>query len=265
MTQDIEKIKSFLDFGSDVASSGIGAVIGFLIGDLPGSTAGAVIAPCAKKVLGDIINRVLSTREKLRVANTTTFAIEKIIHNLKLGMKPRDDGFFSRNDMDRSDADEIFEGVLLKAKNEHEEKKTKILGNIFANTAFAEGFTTGEANHLIQITDNLTYRKMCILSVVARKDRISDVKLRKDYYRRSIEITSHATISILQEIYDMYNIGLIASREDRDQRPYPALIGWYDITPDALELTRLGGKYYKMMGLDEIPDQDLREIARYLR
>ena len=117
MTQDIEKIKSFLELGSDVTSSGICAVVGFLIGNLPGAVAGAMIAPCAKKVLGDIINRVLSSREKMRIADTAKLAIDRIILNLQSGMAPRKDDFFISIGAGRSKADEIFEGVLLKAKN----------------------------------------------------------------------------------------------------------------------------------------------------
>lgn len=264
MTKDIKEIKSFLELGSDVTSSGIGAVIGFLMGNLPGAAAGAMIAPCAKKILGDIINRTLSTREKLRVADTTIFTIEKIVHNLNSGMKPRDDGFFNRSNADRSEADEIFEGVLLKAKNEHEEKKTKILGNIYANIAFSKGFSAGEANYLLQIFDRLTYRQLCVLALIIRKKKNTQMKLRNTNYRTVERQVFYETISILQEIYEMYSLGLVVSKEPTKAKSYTALIGWYDITPVGLKLTFIGKRYCKIMGLDDVPEQELKEIAKYL-
>lgn len=179
---------------------------------------------------------------------------------------------------------------MLKAKNEHEEKKTKILGNIFANVAFFPGFSVGEANHLLQIAQNLTYRGMCILALIKRKDQIQGVKLREDSYRGSIgERVSYETVSILQEAYQIYNSGLIACKQkssekyeeaslgtqligivnqdaskERSLEEYEALLGCADVAPNRLLLSPMAERYYEVMGLEDIPEEDIKEIAKYL-
>lgn len=263
--QDIDKIESLLDLGSSVTSSVAGTLIGFLLGNLPGAVAGAIIASGAKKVLYDIAIRVLSPREKLRVADTAKFAIEKIISNLQSDIKPRDDGFFSDIGEGRSHAEEIFEGVLLKAKSEHEEKKTKILGTVFANIAFSKGFSIGEANHLLQIVEDLTYRQLCILSLVEKKTYGSIKLTEKDYqeFRQSDEVVSHETISILQEIFQIYNFGIVTGKGDFSGT-IEDFLSWHDIVPNHLVLSELGKRYCKVMGLHDIPDKEIEEIVGYL-
>ncbi|MGB3478787.1 MAG: hypothetical protein WBB67_06475 [bacterium] len=263
--QDIERIKSLLDLGSSATSSVAGTLIGFLLGSLPGAIAGAIIAPGAKKVLYDIAVRVLSPREKLRVADTARYAIEKIISNLQSDIKPRDDRFFDDIGEGRSHAEEIFEGVLLKAKSEHEEKKTKILGTIYANIAFSEGFSIGEANHLLQIVESLTYRQLCILALVEKKTYGSIKLSEKDYqeFRANDEAVSYETISILQEIFQIYNFGIVTGKRDFSET-IEDFLSWADIIPNHVVLSELGKRYCKIMGLQDIPDKEIEEVAGYL-
>ena len=127
--------------GSDIAGAATGSAIGFLTGGPGGAAIGGATGVIISKSLSDITDRLLSNREKMRVGATATFALTKIKSRLDSGDKLRNDGFFEEKEGGRPDAEEIFEGVLLKAKNEHEEKKAKILGNIFANIAFLPGFS----------------------------------------------------------------------------------------------------------------------------
>ena len=39
---------------------------------------------------------------------------------------------------------------------------------------------------------------------------------------------------------------------------------WNDICPNTLELTQMGERYYQVMGLDDVPEEDIREVAAYL-
>lgn len=278
MPTDREKVESLISTGGEIAGAATGGAIGFLAGGPTGAAFGGalgiIISKGAISLLSDIADRFLSKREKIRVGATAAFALVKIKSHLDAGFEIRNDGFFNNKEMERSGAEEIFEGVLLKAKNEHEEKKAKILGNIFANVAFFQGFSVGEANHLLQIAQNLTYRGMCILSLIKRKDQIQGVKLREDSYRESKgERIFYETISILQEAYQIYNSGLIACKQKSSQEGgaeivssegYRVLLGWTDIAPNRLLLTSLGERYYIVMGLDDIPEEDIKEVAKYL-
>ncbi len=245
-----------------------GGVLGFFmggpVGAAAGGAAGVAISKTTSKVLTDVANRSLSHREEVRIGAAATFAVEKIQKKLDAGEQPRNDGFFEpQQNASRSDAEEIFEGVLSKSKNEHEEKKIKLLANIFANIAFASGLRAGEANHILQIAGNLTYRQMCILGLFQRKAEIQDINLKKDDYRGFQGSLSYETISILQEIYQLYNFGLLACRNSNSDG-YEALLGWTDVAPNRIELTALARRYYQIIGLDEISSVDLREVAIFL-
>lgn len=84
---------------------------------------GAVVGKTTKRVIIEFASRLLSSREEARIGATISYAALKIQQRLDAGDIPRSDGFFSADETGRSNADEIFEGVLLKAKNEIQEKK----------------------------------------------------------------------------------------------------------------------------------------------
>jgi hypothetical protein len=258
------KVKSLISLGSEIAGAVSGEAVAFLTRGIGGAAAGGAVKVLVSKSLSDIANRVLSNREKVRIGATAAFALAKIELYRAAGYKPREDGFFGGEEKGRSDAEEIFEGVLLKAKNEHEEKKARILGNIFANIAFSAGFSLGEANHLLRIAESLTYRQMCTLSLIERKHQIQEVNLREDSYREyKGEKVFYETISILQEAYELYNLGLIACK-NKSGTGYEAMLGWTDPAPNRLELTPMGKRYYEIMGLEGIAEEEIREVAQYL-
>ncbi len=267
MVEEKKKIDSLIETGSEMAGAAVCGAVGFLAGGLGGAAAGGplgvIIAKSAKKVLSDISNRYLSKREEIRVGATAAFALEKIKICLEAGKSPRNDGFFNASGK-RSEADEVFEGVLLKSKNEHEEKKAKILGNIFANIAFTPGFSVGEANHLLQLAGSMTYRKMTILALFNKKELFPEnYRLKEDSYRGFKGEILYETISVLQEIFELYNLGF-AYCSNKEKTGGEALLGWHDAAPSRMRLTPLGQRYFDIMGLNDVEDKDIQPLVRLL-
>lgn len=267
MAEEKKKIDSLIETGSEMAGSAVGGAVGFLAGGIGGAIVGGplgvVIAKSANKVLCDISSRFLSKREEIRVGATAAFALEKIKLYLETGKSPRDDGFFNASSK-RSEADEVFEGVLLKSKNEHEEKKAKILGNIFANIAFTPGFSLGESNHLLQLAGSMTYRKMSILALFNKKDFTpNNYQLREDSYRGFKGEILYETISVQQEIFELYNAGFVYC-SNKERTGGEALLGWHDPVPNRMHLTPLGQRYFNIMGLSDIEDKDIWSLAQLL-
>ncbi len=156
------KGKSLVDAGVSIAGNVAGSAVRILFPDpIYGIAAGAIVSETTKRVLGEFAGRVLSSREEIRVGATISFAAVKIQNRLDAGETPRADGFFDEDETGRSNADEIFEGVLLKAKNESQEKKIKYLGNLFANVAFRSDISTTEANFFLKTAEELSYRQFC--------------------------------------------------------------------------------------------------------
>lgn len=283
---EIKHIQRLIEAGSNIAGATTGAAIGFILGDIQGAVIGGAsggFITGAVKTLGDITYRSLSNREENRIGAAASFAIDKIRTKLEAGEIPRDDGFFQERESDsRSDAEEIFEGALLKSKNEHEERKIRIIANIFAYTAFYSEINTSEANHILQVAENMTYRQMCMLAIFERK---------AEYGKQNFEGISLATkdtsqdadgenepiikeISALQEIYQLYNLGLVAriyvdsvnadgfsDSAILSNHNYFALLTFDDVVPDQMALTNLGKRYYSIMDLAEIPKEDLLKVA----
>ncbi len=117
--RDIKPIERLIETGSNMTGAAAGGALGFILGEAQGAAIGGVtgaVITGVVKVLGDISHRSLSSREEIRVGTAAFVAIEKIRTKLEVGEKPRDDDFFQERESDsRSDAEEIFEGALLKS------------------------------------------------------------------------------------------------------------------------------------------------------
>lgn len=72
-----------------------------------------------------------------------------------------------------------------------------------------------------------------------------------------LSFLSPTSISLRQEIYQVYQLGLININDK-------ALLSWEYITPEKLELTELGNRCYEIMGLYEISDDEIKVLARVL-
>ncbi len=259
-----EKLKYFLTMGAEMAGGAAGAALG-LITLNPALTVilGAAGAGIGKGLV-DVVDKQLSTREKSRTAVAAAESIVSIHEGIQQGMIIREDGFFDSNEVNRSSCEEIFEGMLLSAKNEHEEKKIKYIANIFSNTLF-NSITIGEANHILKIATDLTYRQICVLSLVEQKKKIPQISLGKVLAREEIgleESITNESIFLREEIMELYHKGLIYV--ELNDRPF-VLLSCFDIVPDNIMFTPLGSLCYSIMGLGNIPDQDLIEIGDLLK
>ena len=155
---ETDKTKELISFGSEIAGAATGSVIGFLAAGPIGAVGGAVAGPFLTKgleIVADFALRNLSHREKVKAGAGLSFAYERIMQYLESGKIPRNDGFFDKDHSGRSASDEILEGVLIKCKQEHEEKKLRLIGNIYANVAFLSDISIAGANWLLQKVEEL--------------------------------------------------------------------------------------------------------------
>ena len=141
-----------------------------------GAAAVPLLISGLEKIGNDVYMRFLSEQEQIRIGGVITYATIKIQKNLDAGGKLREDGFFEKPQqeqgacieipfVDRPAAEEILEGVLLAAQREHEEKKIRFLGNLLANIAFDSTIDKAQANLLIKIGEDISFRQMCLLNL----------------------------------------------------------------------------------------------------
>lgn len=267
MNSKDEKIKEFLKSVAPESIGGAGAVsLGLLFGSPAVAILGAVVAPSVvyviKEKLLDFSSRVLSKSEKTNIIMITDIILEKINKKITTGQEVRQDDLWTTHNDGTNYAGEIYEGALMKARNEFQQKKLKIFANIVVNVYLDSGYSANEANHLLHLVESFTYRKLCVLKIITDKTNGVLLNLKKTDYRKS-EYTNDETFPILQEIYELVNRGLAyCVGENNDGGDY--LLGYYEVVPDRMRLNEMGERYSKIMELSDIED-DLVEIIDILK
>jgi hypothetical protein len=261
-----DKVKDMVETGTDIAGATTGAAIGLLVGGPPGAIAGAAAGPAAARTLRALAvefrDRVLGHREEVRVGATISFASAKIKEKLENGEEPRQDGFFTDEEDNRSSAKEVFEGVVLAAQREAEEKKVRLYGNLLANLAFAPEVDRSQANFLIRLGEDLSYRQLCLLSLFAQNTLVQGsnnrFSLRTSDYRGDSSAMSFDLIVLLQETYDLYQRGIVHNGGD-------AMISVADANPSQLSPVGAAVNLYNLMEMWVISPDDLNALIRLLR
>lgn len=256
-----EMIDFLIESGSEITGATTGAVIGGAIAGPPGAMLGIVGGKAIEKVFSklgsEIRNRVLSKRESNKIGATATYALEKIEENIKSGKNLRDDGFFENDDTNRSTADEVVEGIMFSAQREHEEKKLKYYGNLVANIAFDKTISKEQANQLINISKRLTYRQIKLINLFVINQHLPIKILKKEDYTK-VGVSGYTLISVLQDILELYNIGLVGGNGSVIlEMPY--------IVPANIKVHGMGAILYNLMELSKMPYTELQDLIDILQ
>ncbi|MFA4849827.1 MAG: hypothetical protein WC626_08890 [Methanoregula sp.] len=235
----------------------ISSVVGFIFAGLPGAAVGgaggAIVADLFSRYGKEIHQKYLSPRERIRVGATAFFAMEKIKNNIEDGKQVRNDDFFTKDVIsDRSSADEILEGTLLASQREHEELKLRYLGNLCGNVAFIPDIDKYQANFLLRLSQNLSYRQLCLLSLFYQKHSFQfSEKNARGLYKN----LDQNQISLYYEVEDLMTKNLIGCSSFLGQR--------FVILPK-MELSKTGEALFSLMNLHQIPMKDLERIVATL-
>jgi len=164
---------------SSVASAGALGALAWLLADQ--GVGAAIAAPALVETVrvalvsafGDLRKRTLSSREERRVMNSFASAATKVYALLEAGAQPRNDNFFSGGTGEGAfPGDELLEGVLLKCRDQYEEKKTPFLENILVKTIFDSRISDPVANQALQFASLVTYRQLCLMSLAMRYEEV---------------------------------------------------------------------------------------------
>lgn len=252
-----DSLSDLVQVGTEIVGGAGGAALGFIMGGASGAVAGGAGAPLLIHTLragaSELRRRYLGPREEIRVGAAIAFAIQQIDRNLKSGMIPRGDGFFDSSVSDRGAAVEVLEGVLKAAQQEHEEKKVKHLGFLYANIAFDDSIDRGMANHIIKLANALTFRQFCLLEFADRP--IKSMQLRDFDFRTGPYGDSQE--AVIQEIMEMKRMELIGFLDLADP-------GSIDIIPSRMEAFGLGSGLADLMQTCQIDAEDMDLVAAVL-
>ncbi len=267
MAKKEDKIRQIISFGAEIVGSSLSeAALGYLLGGPEGALVGLAngalkrgIKKTTQVIIADVASRFLSQREKLRIGASVTYSINKVDFYLSQGLAPRED-FFGSVPRKRAKAEELLEGILIDCKQEYEESKIKYISNIFANVIFDTEISLSEANFRLSLAEGMTYRQFCILSLFLNKERKGIILNNNDYMKG---VSSLELRSILLEIYDLYNRGLIESYEADKGLAYN-LSGILTINPNKLRLTKHGTRQSQFMSFEDMSDSEYNDIMNQL-
>lgn len=255
LEQDEEMSDEKHEKAGNVIQHGVGALTAAAIGGLgrfatgPGSAAaigaaGYVVKAVLEKVAGDMTDRHLSTREKFRVETAIRFARETIQRRLECDEQPRHDGFFEFDATERFVAEELLEGVVLRCKNEHEEKKLRFISNIFANAVFLE-IAGADANAVLLMAERLSYRQICVLAGIGRVHEFPNAKWFNPNHLRVTGGIAKKDAILRDEVMHLYE-------------PHRLLTGE---TLMDVHLSEVGHRCFQLMGLEQVPKDDVNEVV----
>jgi len=260
VADDKDKLRGFINCGSEIAGGVAGAAVGMIAGPpgaLLGAAAGPIIGKALRKTCVEISERLLGHRERARAGAVAAYKVVAIRERLDRGGAPRSDGFFSA-DTDRSDAEEIFEGVLLKGRSEHEEKKLRFFANIFVTATFDNRFTSGTLNRALKAAEGLTYRQLCLLQLFSRPQPLP---LRnQDYRAQDFSEVNYERIALLAETFNLYQASLIECFQPGG-RYATELLDFMYVRPSWMFRTVVGDQLHFLMQLDTLENADLVATA----
>ena len=156
---------------ANVTSAAVGALLGDpLAAAAVGGATGTVFSTTLAKVGAEIEQRLLSPRETARVGAVLALGAAAVRERLDQGEQLRADGFFDSGNDGRSSADEVIESVLLRSQREPEEKKLPYMAHLLASVAFDDQIGVEMTHQLSKVAERLTYRQLCILTLVNNKE-----------------------------------------------------------------------------------------------
>ena len=263
--QKDDDLKKFLDNNADLIGSGISGVLTLLfagdpiVGAFTGA-AGTLVSATLKSIGKEFRERQLSSQEDIRVGKVLAIAAWEINQRLKNGERLRNDGFFDKKSIGRSDAEEVAEAIMLKCQREPQEKKIPYMVHLKASIAFDPNISADMGHQIIKAAEELTYRQFCILKLAVVKARFD---LRNQDYQNHGKF-SKELYQVLQECHDLclksyldYKIPLTFSGQ--------ITVGYMNIQPNKMAIYGIGEDLFKLMRLSSIPDDDLIPIAEVLK
>lgn len=262
-TESNQAIKKLVSWTSNVSGSTLGGVVGGAVGGpggvLLGSLAGESLTQVLNEAGGILMEQDLHPREKFRVGAAATYAIERIKQNIDEGKEIRKDGFFEG---ERSSAEELFEGVLVKSKNSYQEEKIKYIGNLYGNCVFNSQISSEFTHTLLGIADKINYRQMKILQLYFEQDSDDEgFSLREFNFQKLPEsggfISSEKEYGgIFPEVVDLNKNGLLYFG---NQNPSVQMAN------PKTHFSWTGLKLVELMNLKEIPDSEINHLLNILK
>ncbi|OTG94322.1 hypothetical protein [Acinetobacter sp. ANC 3832] len=123
-----------------------------------------VLITTTGETIADTLDRNMSQQEVIRTNKAYIYFVEKLESNLNQGLQIRNDDFFRSPVGYRKPAEELFEGMLIKSRNQYEEAKVEFFSNLYANGCVDTTLSPQMISLFILILDRLSFNHLDVLN-----------------------------------------------------------------------------------------------------
>lgn len=271
--EERREVSQIVETVSAIGGALAGTAVTLTAGPFVGNASGEVVARALARVGYAIEKRFFAPRQEQRIGLAYQAAVQTASEELAAGRQIRSDGFFDQPGPDiPSPAEEILEGVLRTAADEWERRKLPYLGRVFAKLSFDPSVSPSDATYLLKLADRLTYQQVVLLAFwEAAQDE--QRPYRQEVVSVSLRVAeglARPTATTLGEMNDLAAAGLLGVINSDGQlvrvgETMGGLSGFRTygggVDLNTVQLTDMGKTLYRLMGLDQVPDEDLIQVA----
>lgn len=245
------EIVSFIENNApQIASSGIVAHLSATASSPEHAALFAMFGITADMIINtiaDTTKKNLSSRESARTASCAIYIMQNIRERILRGDIVRKDNFFAIEDSsNRTPSEEIMEGVLIKVRDEYEEKKLQFMAKLITNICFDESISLAKANFLIKLVEKLTYEQLCIIRY------FNDIKRSKLNWGHSF--STHDELNKFNDINSSTEELIVLKLIDAMRTTGGTIL--------SVALSKLGCDVYCLLNLENIDIRDINEVHR---
>lgn len=193
-----------------------------LTGNLAIASAGAIITPIIQTGIAEMLHHVHGNLQRRKAIATANLTCETVVSNLESGIPLRKDTFFESKynpllQENESPASKLFDGSLLKAKEEYDSRKIPFISFFTANIFFAPNISESKAFVLLEILSKMSYRQLCALLIFSRRSilpvgrwesRMKDTSSLQNYYDVAYEFLSLKDLLLIEQNKPGHSIGI---------------------------------------------------------
>ena len=208
-----------------------------------------------KNILNELEKDRYSIRESRRILKTLQYSLEIIKENEQKNLNIRKDSFLHIENGILL-AEELIEGILISAINEHEENKLKYYGYLLGNILFKEDLDRDECNRLIKISRKLSYCQIKLINLYVISQTIQVPILKREDYTKT-GISNYKLLGILQDTLDMIQKSILNGSGK-------LVLDIVQINPSKIKVQGIGSLLYNLMSLNKMPYDEMEDLLDIL-
>ncbi|KXA04414.1 hypothetical protein HMPREF3222_03198 [Clostridium perfringens] len=255
--------KNILENSQEITGEVISSSVNSALGDSTGIS-GIVSKSVWGKSIQTLANKLdpcqLTEWEKQRVTNCMISAIDKVKERMNNGDKLREDDFFKENPDGKTDAEEVFESIVIASQRESQEMKQIFYGNMLANIGFISYLNADEFNFLLKVFEKLTYRQ-CLLLAIFKSNTLAKINRINSFLKNSnpiVGVVDSKDVILYQEIMDLYQKSLLFNDSN-------IIMNIKDVIPSNLFTYGMGMNILELAEIDKITEKNERLTDKHLK